>query len=290
MSAEVALQYEDHPYPRWLRVNRGEVEPPYRSLVRVLPGLGQDEVACRQAPRVLIAGCGTGKQALDAARRLNASEVIAIDLSRASLGYAATGAWKADEDRIRFLQADILTLDEWDERFDIVEAGGVLHHMADPVEGWRILTGLLKPDGLMKVGLYSRRARRPVEEARAALAEAGFDQTPDAIRRGRLWLAENVAPTAYARITGWRDFYSLDECRDLLFHAQERSYDLTEVDQILRELGLRFLGFEGLEPRASEAFKAAYGPERILDLEAWDELERTQPSAFSGMYQFWVRR
>ncbi|MGI9625528.1 MAG: methyltransferase domain-containing protein [Longimicrobiales bacterium] len=290
VSSEVALQYEDHPYPRWLRVDRGAVEPAERALVRMLPGLSEEDVACLKAPRVLIAGCGTGKQALDAVRRLAASEVIAVDLSRASLGYAATGAWKADEDRIRFLQADILTLGEWDERFDVVEAGGVLHHLADPLEGWRILLGLLKPGGLMKLGLYSRRARRPVEVARGALAEAGFDSAPGAIRQGRDWLGENIPPEAYDTITGWRDFYSLDECRDLLFHAQEQTYDLLQVAQILRKLGLRFLGFEGLEPRALEAFDDGFGLDRILDLEAWDELEQAQPGAFSGMYQFWVSR
>ena len=46
------------------------------------------------------------------------------------------------------------------KKFDIIESAGVLHHMADPVAGWRTLTNCLKPNGLMKIGLYSNLARQ----------------------------------------------------------------------------------------------------------------------------------
>ena len=62
---------------------------------------------------------------------------------------------------LEYLQADILKLDHLEQEFDIIESVGVLHHMDEPMAGWRVLVDLLKPGGLMKIGLYSELARQP---------------------------------------------------------------------------------------------------------------------------------
>ena len=56
-------------------------------------------------------------------------------------------------------------------QFDFIDTSGVLHHLADPWSGWRILLSLLRPGGPMQVGLYSELARRNVVAARALIAE-----------------------------------------------------------------------------------------------------------------------
>ena len=38
------------------------------------------------------------------------------------------------------MQADILDLHKLNKQFDIIESVGVLHHMNDPLLGWKILT------------------------------------------------------------------------------------------------------------------------------------------------------
>ena len=53
------------------------------------------------------------------------------------------------------MQADILNLDQLNQDFDIIESSGVLHHMDEPLIGWKSLTDILKPGGLMNIGLYS---------------------------------------------------------------------------------------------------------------------------------------
>ena len=60
------------------------------------------------------------------------------------------------------MQADILGLSQLKQKFDIIESVGVLHHMDEPMAGWRTLTDLLKPSGLMKIGLYSDLARQHI--------------------------------------------------------------------------------------------------------------------------------
>ena len=109
---------------------------------------------------VLIAGCGTGKHIFDVAVQNPKARVLAIDISVASLAYAKR---KVREERlvnIEFAQADILELGAIGRVFDHIEAVGVLHHLADPKTGWRVLLSLLRPGGTMHVGLYSQLARR----------------------------------------------------------------------------------------------------------------------------------
>ena len=78
-----------------------------------------------------------------------------VDLSLASLAYAQRKSNELSFTNIDYLQADILHLHQLGKEFDIIESVGVLHHMDEPMAGWRVLVDLLKPGGLMKIGLYS---------------------------------------------------------------------------------------------------------------------------------------
>jgi 2-polyprenyl-3-methyl-5-hydroxy-6-metoxy-1,4-benzoquinol methylase len=82
-------------------------------------------------------------------------------------------------------EVDILELGSLDRRFDMIMAGGVLHHLADPFAGWRVLVGLLRPSGVMRIGFYSELARAHVKAARIFIAECGYRPTTDDIRRCR---------------------------------------------------------------------------------------------------------
>ena len=103
--------------------------------------------------------------------------MLAVDLSLASLCYAKRQALALGLTNIAFAEADILKLGGIGRTFDIVDASGVLHHMADPWAGWRVLLSLLRPGGFMRVGLYSRLARRDINAARALIAERGYAST-----------------------------------------------------------------------------------------------------------------
>ena len=96
--------------------------------------------------------------------------MLAVDLSLTSLAYAVRKTRELGIGNIEYRQADILALGALTERFDVVDCTGVLHHLADPVAGWRILCSLLRPGGLMRIGLYSEQARRHVVRAREFIA------------------------------------------------------------------------------------------------------------------------
>lgn len=291
-SRAVRTQYEENPYPRWTRFAVQHKPAPIDEVLCGAPlRFALEGYESPDSPDVLIAGCGTGQQVMLAASRYADARILAVDLSLASLSYAMRKTNEAGTGSVEFAQADILGLDGLDQRFDLIECVGVLHHMADPLAGWRMLVDLLKPGAVMKVGLYSEAARRDVVAARALIAECGYDPTPDGIRRCREDIAALAAggDTAMASIIARPSFYTVSECRDLLFHVQEHRFTLPQVADALQALDLAFLGFEMADQRPMRRFASEY-PDARSDLDRWHNFETDNPDTFRGMYQFWVRK
>src|SRR5260221_525523 len=122
---------------------------------------------------------------IEVARQYRDARVLAVDLSLSSLCYAKRKTPAALAQRIEYAQADILKLGSIDRTFDLIEVSGVLHHLADPIAGWRVLLALLRSGGFMHVGLYSELARRDIVAARTFILEQGYRPTVDDIRRCR---------------------------------------------------------------------------------------------------------
>lgn len=286
VSSSVRDQYEQNPYPRWVIPPRvSEAITVDQDLRSKFPNVSFRALGDRASIDVLIAGCGTGQHPIGLAQRYAGSSVLAIDLSLASLAYALRKTREIGLKNIEYAQADILQLGSLGRTFDLVDANGVLHHLEDPMAGWTVLLGLLRPNGLMRIGLYSELARRDVVAARAMIAERGFRATPEDIRRFRSDLT-GLGPGVVKSL----DFFSLSDCRDLLWHVQERRLTIPQIRAFLDANGLKFIGFE-LDARSARAYRARYPEDRSMaDLGRWHTFETERPETFARMYQFWVQR
>jgi SAM-dependent methyltransferase len=287
-SQRVRQQYEENPYPRWVHV-ASSVEPQdidayLRTLIPQAPYalLGQ-----RPALDVLVAGSGTGVHPIEFAQKITGARVLAVDLSLASLAYAKRKTPAGIADRISYAQGDILKLGNVDRSFDVIDASGVLHHMADPAQGLRCLIDLLRAGGLMHLGLYSEPARRDVTAARKYLAEKGYLPTADGIRRAR----QDILDSNLRSVARTNDFFSMSECRDLLFHVQEHQFTIPKIRTLLADAGLMFIGFV-FGPALGARYAALFAEARqsMSDLDAWHLFEQRNPDTFLGMYQFWVQK
>jgi SAM-dependent methyltransferase len=290
VSLAVQDQYEQNPYPRWVKSRPGD----YYSL-RIDQHLRNTFPAAvfqsthKEHLDILVAGCGTGQYAIESATRFSSSHVLAIDLSRASLAYAIRKAREAGVGNIEFRQADILELGSLGQTFDIIDASGVLHHLNDPLAGWRLLLSLMRPGGYMEVGLYSEIARAEVVEARAFIQERGYDATPPGIRSAREAIARDER-AAFKRVRNRGDFFSMSSCRDLLFHVQEHRFTIPQISAFLAESGLNFIGFE-VDAATVGRYRARFPADPAMtELKSWEAFEIENPETFIRMYQFWVQK
>jgi SAM-dependent methyltransferase len=291
VSRAVRNQYESNPYPRWSRTGRYEhARPAPEVLEELFPGRDFRHLP-RSGARILVAGCGTGRHAIQAALRFADARVLAIDLSLASLAYALRKTREMGLTNIEYCRADILAMDRVTERFDIIESVGVLHHLRQPLDGWRALLDRLAPGGVMRIGLYSELARRHVVHGRALAASLGISADAAAVRKFRRTVIESRDDDHLRHITRSEDFFSLSGCRDLLLHVQEHRFVPGDLAAMLLSLKLEFLGFELQSPASAKSYRKRFPEDRTMtNLVSWEQFERDEPDTFFGMYDFWVRR
>lgn len=285
VSRQVMHQYEENPYPRWtinpMAASAGEHE------TQIVRASDWNSPAKTQ---ILIAGCGSGQHAFEIAQRYPDAHVLAVDISLPSLAYARR---KTREDGLRnveYAQADILKLGSIGRSFDRIEAVGVLHHLAEPETGWRILLRLLQPNGKMRVGLYSETARRAIIGVRSLIAERGYRPTPKDIRRCRHEILRDFDERGWRKVIESADFYSMSGCRDLLFNVMEHRFTIPRIKTFLDEEKLELRGFD-LEPWIVEKFQDRFpGADALTDLDNWHAFEADNPQTFRYLYVFTVRK
>ena len=287
-SRRVADQYTKDPYPRWLSLQAPE---PGGAKDRMRVHFTADELAVIDGRcDVLIAGAGTGRQAVQSAIGYGSgSQVLAIDLSAPSLAYGARMADALGVANLRFAIGDIQCLDEIDSRFDVIECVGVLHHMVDPYAGWRALLGRLRPGGLMLIGLYSAISRRVIRAQSENPDWPGPNADDDGLRAYRRRLMQGGFGEDAFALTKTIDFFTKSGFRDLTLHVSERTCAIPEIGDFMTAHGLEFHGFS-LPDDTLRAYADAFpgdGPPGTL--EHWWAFEQANPRTFSGMYLFWCR-
>ena len=278
VSQEVQAMYEHAPYPRWRGYSTEYKHDKYEG----------EDVA--KDGEILVAGCGTGQDAIEMAAKYPSAQITAIDLSLSSLSYAVKKAEEFGIENITFGHGDILNLESLDKQFDFIISNGVLHHMEEPEKGLAVLNNMLKPGGTMRLALYSKVARKSVIRAQELIKQEGYGNDDASILKFRADIDDLMGTQDLAFILKIRDYYSLAECRDLLFHVQEHNLELREIGAMLKRQKLKFLGF--YQP-APVLFK--YKVRNLWDLKSrslrgWTRFEHKNPETFAGMYIFWAQK
>jgi 2-polyprenyl-3-methyl-5-hydroxy-6-metoxy-1,4-benzoquinol methylase len=280
VSEKVRAQYEDLPYPPWGELNAASFVPDDREKERLdRPGV-----------TVLIAGCGTGQESSHLATAFPNANFLAIDITRTSLAYAMGKAEVYNLKNITYRQADILELGMLGRTFDYIHSFGVLHHLQDPEKGWATLVSLLKPDGMMFIGLYSSTARRSINTARTAIAKGGYPPTPEGMRRFRKDSPKLLSKKDLQTLMKAKDYYSLNGYRDALFNAHEDQFDIPRIKTDLKNMGLVFEGFR-LPEQVMTQFRDKFPDDpKGLDLDHWHAFEQANPDIFIDCYRFWCSK
>lgn len=288
-SRRVAVHYEANPYPRWTRLGMNLRPDEFRR--NLAQYFHPDKLTFMDRPfEVLIAGCGTGMHAIQAALLYGPNaHVLGLDLSAPSLAYAWRMADHFAVTNVSFVQADLQRLEsvpDFLSRFRVIECVGVLHHLADPFQSWRSLIPCLAPGGLMMIGLYSAHARRNLTALRSDPAYPGPGCADAQLRAFRQLLMARPDGEPGSELKSTPDFYTGSGFRDLVLHVSERCLSIREIESFLEDNGLAFRGFQ--PSLLFDFLRQRFAEERWPgSLQRWAELEDAIPDLFASMYRFW---
>jgi SAM-dependent methyltransferase len=173
---------------------------------------------------VLELGCGTGQLSLFLAGADRT--IVAADLSRPSLALAREAASRYGLNDVHFVETDLRAPGLRRDAFDVVICSGVLHHTPDPRASFACVARLVRPGGVLVVGLYNAYARLPLRLRRAVARLTRYRWIPwDPVLRDR-----RAQP---ARREVW--------LRDQYRHVEEHRHTLHEVQAWFRENGVEYL-------------------------------------------------
>ena len=174
--------------------------------------------------RILEIGCGTGQMSLYLAR--GARRVVGADLTRASLLLGAAAARNFAVDGVQFIETDLHRPGLRAGAFDVVYCSGVLHHTGDPRRAFAKLVPLVRPGGMLVIGLYNAFARIPLRLRRAVARLCGYRWIPfDPVLRDR--------KSEPARRQAW--------IRDQYRHPEEHRHTVAEVRGWFAENQIEFV-------------------------------------------------
>jgi ubiquinone/menaquinone biosynthesis C-methylase UbiE len=158
------------------------VPPGFRGMYRRVAA----DVAATAPPggTVLDAGCGSGRLALEIARRRPDLRVHGVDLEQGMVDVATRHAERASlADRVAFTVADLADLPLPDDSADLIVSTASLHHWVDVRPVLASLDRVLRPDG--RLWIYDLRLI-PAGRVRAAAAALGRRVDRTLVRTGRL--------------------------------------------------------------------------------------------------------
>ncbi|WP_281556609.1 class I SAM-dependent methyltransferase [Thalassomonas sp. RHCl1] len=284
-SQKVQSFYIANPYPKWKleKVMPIDIDRYFKQCGKTKP----------KKMNILVAGCGTGKQLVNIALKEPNAHIIAIDLSPASISYASQMMKKYQIKNVKFMVQDILAVNTLDQRFDFIVSTGVLHHMASPEQGLAALTSVLNPDGIMYLALYSKLARQHLAGIKEnILAHARLPEEKLTRQDIKAWRSQLTAEQKQSRWYGISDFFYLNGLYDLLFHPQQKEYQLPEIADMLTACQLKFKWMAA--PQIKKQLKIGQTgsqfplPASGENLHYWHQIEEKYPDAFAAMYHFFV--
>jgi len=222
VTEKVKAFYEEFPYP-----GRGKMS---RKALRnyaewFLPAIGEESGEFLEGKKALEAGCGTGE--LSCGMALFGADVTGIDISAKSVEFAERKKSRLKLGNAKFINSGIMMFSP-KEKFDLCVSLGVLHHTPDPREGFEKICSLVKPGGIVCIGLYNRYGRAKQRAEIAAVKTLGGGST-----KRRLKVAKKLFGKRHE---------SRNALADSFAHPFESHHSVREVLEWFAENNVAFLG------------------------------------------------
>lgn len=259
MPDTVQRHYEAYPYPHYPLLASLRRKDTYALNLDALWARFNGTLPPTGRKRILVAGCGSFAPYPFSLANPH-GEIISLDLSRRSLRRARLHCLLHGRRNVSFQSGDLREPSVAPGPFHLIDAYGVLHHLDDPLPGFRAVAARLAEGGIVRVMVYSRYARREEESIRRALRLLKVRDTATLsrlIRRSR----PGSRLHRFAETSPEASFEA--GLADALLHPCVRTFRINQLLELLERSSLRPLLFAhpgALESPADEV-------ERLRDME-----------------------
>jgi SAM-dependent methyltransferase len=210
--------------------------------------------------KVLEVGCGTG-QLSNFLGITWGRTILASDACMNSLKLAERFRRANQIKHVAFLQMNLFRPVFKPDSFDFVICNGVLHHTSDPLLGFQSIAKLVKPGGVILIGLYNKYSRIATDFVRFALRISGDrlqfldprlrDSKADEVRQ-RTWFLDRFknpheSKHSIAEVQGWFEasgfefLNSIPKATGEKFSADEKLFEPhpkgSKIDHFAVQLG-----------------------------------------------------
>ena len=219
---------------------------------------------------VLVAGCGTCQAARFSVLNPR-TRITAIDISRVALEKTQELKRQYNLKLLDLVELPVEEVSRLGRDFDLIYCTGVLHHLADPVEGLGALRSTLKPDGRMDLMLYGRHGRATTLVIQELMRRLSIRATGEGAAKALRWSRALPPDHPFWNATvPIKDLESHEGIADLLLNPRERSYSVDDIYNLLRQADLRLQRF---------FYQAYYSPRCALpaDSPLLAQLEKLPP-------------
>ena len=194
----------------------------------------------REDLSILVAGCGTSQAAKYAIRNPSA-RVVGIDISATSVQQTLNLKEQNNLDNLSVHQLPVERAGDLHRSFDRIVCTGVLHHLADPLDGLCSLADVLVPNGAIHLMVYAAYGRHGVHMLQEYAGLVGVGDSDEEITQFANTLMSLPADHPLAPILGSSpDFRTRAGLADALLNPQDRAYTVSEFMDLISDAGLKF--------------------------------------------------
>lgn len=164
--------YDAAPYPEVLAETMSQSTPLLEHWINA--AVAPHGLALFPTAHILVAGCGSGAEALTLAEQFPATKVVGVDFSERSIARAQILATDKNLANVSFEVADLTTI-AWSEKyadFDFILCHGVADYVVDASALMRTLANCLAPNGVLYMTVNS--PYHPAGRLRKAFATLGI--------------------------------------------------------------------------------------------------------------------
>jgi 2-polyprenyl-3-methyl-5-hydroxy-6-metoxy-1,4-benzoquinol methylase len=236
VTKKVKAQYNKYPYPSYSWFAKVDPVAACHASFEAGYALIHRQIKSHRGKKIALLGCGTFEPYAHGKLHPQA-HIDAVDLSPSSLKRAQWRCRIRGVNNVSFHNKNLVEFcAKKEETYDYIHCFGVLHHLENPLEGFKAIAQALNEDGFARIMVYSSTQRfrtQLIQKVGGLLGlDSGSDKSISKIKK-LLNLLPISHPLRLSQILN-PELETKSGVVDSLLHACENSFTFSELKKVLK--------------------------------------------------------